>query len=165
MGNVAEAGKVVIIHYTLTNDEGEVLDTSDGGEALPYLHGSGNIVDGLEEALDGKSIGDSVEVSVPPEKGYGQRQEGATQPVSREAFPPEMEIEAGMQFMVETDDGVAPVWIDRVEGDQVFLDGNHPLAGVTLHFKASVEGVRDATADETAHGHPHGLTGEDGHHH
>lgn len=165
MGNVAEAGKVVIIEYTLTNDEGEVLDTSDGGEALPYLHGGGNIVDGLEEALDGKAIGHSVEISVPPEKGYGLRQDGAAQPVARDAFPAEMEIEAGMQFMVETDDGVAPVWIDRVEGDQVFLDGNHPLAGATLHFKAAIIGVRDATADEKAHGHPHGLTGEDGHHH
>lgn len=165
MGNVAEAGKVVIIQYTLTNDAGEVLDTSDGGEALPYLHGEGNIVDGLEEALNGKAIGDKLEVSVPPIKGYGERQDGPPQPVPRSAFPEDMDIEPGMQFMVETDEGVAPVWIDHVAGDEVFLDGNHPLAGTTLHFAVEIVGVRDATDDEKAHGHPHGIDGTGGHHH
>ena len=165
MSTIATAGKVVIIHYTLTDDAGEILDSSAGGEALPYLHGGGNIVDGLEEALDGKPIGEKLKVTVPPEKGYGERQDGEPQAVSKDAFPDEMPLEAGMQFMVETDEGVAPVWIDRVEGDQVFLDGNHPLAGVTLHFEAEIVGVRDATEDEKAHGHPHGIDGTGGHHH
>jgi FKBP-type peptidyl-prolyl cis-trans isomerase SlyD len=165
MSAIATAGKVVIIHYTLTDDAGEVLDSSDGSEPLAYLHGEGNIVDGLEEALDGKAVGDAIQVSVPPEKGYGERQDTELQAVPRDAFPDDMDIEPGMQFMVETDEGVAPVWIDSVEGDQVFLDGNHPLAGVTLHFAAKIVDVRDATADEKAHGHPHGLDGTGGHHH
>ncbi|MCO4771595.1 MAG: peptidylprolyl isomerase [Deltaproteobacteria bacterium] len=165
MSDVAAAGKVVIINYTLTNDAGEVLDTSDGGEALPYLHGSGNIVEGLEEVLNGQPIGFSTEVSVAPEKGYGLRQEGDPQPVPRSAFPPDAPLQEGMQFLVETDDGVAPVWIVGVEPEHVLLDGNHPLAGETLHFKAEIIGVRDATEDEKAHGHPHGLDGTGGHHH
>lgn len=159
------AGKVVIIHYTLTNDAGETLDSSDGGEPLPYLHGGGNIVEGLEEALAGKAIGDKVQVTVPPEKGYGARDESEPQPVDRQAFPPDAPLQEGMQFMVDTGNGYAPVWIVKIEGEQVFLDGNHPLAGQTLNFAVEVVGIRDATADETAHGHPHGLDGTAGHHH
>ena len=159
------AGKVAIIHYTLTDDAGETLDSSAGADPLPYLHGAGNIVEGLEEALTGKAIGDKVDVVVPPEKGYGAREDVESQPVSRDAFPPEAPLQVGMQFMVDTGNGYAPVWIARVEEDAVYLDGNHPLAGVTLHFAVEVVGIRDATEDEAAHGHPHGLDGTAGHHH
>lgn len=159
------AGKVVLIHYTLKNDVGDVLDSSVGDEPLPYLHGEGNIVDGLEEALLGRSIGDEFSVAVPPEKGYGLREQGEPQAVARDLFPEDLEIEEGMQFMVETDEGHAPVWVVGVEGDQVLVDGNHPLSGLTLHFTVSIEGLRDATAEEVAHGHPHGPDGHGHHHH
>ena len=165
MGDVATAGKVVIIEYTLTNDAGEVLDSSASGEPLPYLHGNNNIVEGLEEALHGQAVGFATKVSVPPEKGYGPRQEGAPQPVPRSVFPPDAPLQEGMQFLVETDEGVAPVWVTKVEADQVFLDGNHPLAGQTLHFDAKIVRIRDANEEEKAHGHPHGLDGTSGHHH
>mgnify|MGYP003874424333 CR=1 FL=1 len=165
MADTAQDGQVVIIEYTLRNDDGEVIDTSDGGSPLPYLHGADNIVQGLEDALAGQPIGYQCEVSVPPEKGYGPRQEGDPQGVPRDAFPPEAPIAEGMQFLVETDDGVAPVWVARVEADTVYLDGNHPLAGQTLHFAAKIVGLREPTADELAHGHPHGLDGTAGHHH
>ena len=164
MSHVAD-GKVAIIHYTLTNAAGETIDSSGDGDPMPYLHGGGNIVEGLEDALTGKAIGDTLTVVVPPEKGYGEREDTEPQPVARDAFPPDAPLEEGMQFMVDTGEGYAPVWIARVEDDQVFLDGNHPLAGETLHFAVEVVGVRDATDDERAHGHPHGLDGTAGHHH
>jgi len=164
MSQVA-AGKVAIIHYTLKNDAGETIDSSAGHDPMPYLHGGGNIVAGLEEALGGKSIGDKVDVVVPPEKGYGPRQDTPPQPVPRDAFPPDVELQVGMQFMVEAGEGYAPVWIVGVKEDSVLLDGNHPLAGATLHFSVEVVGLRDATDDEKAHGHPHGLDGTAGHHH
>lgn len=165
MGQVAENGKVVIIHYTLTDADGDTIDSSDGGEPLPYLHGADNIVEGLEEALAGKEIGAKLQVTVPPEKGYGLRPEGEPQPVSKESFPPGIELEEGMQFMIETDEGHAPVWVVGVTEDAVLLDGRHPLAGKTLHFDVEVVGIREPTDDEKAHGHPHGVDGTAGHHH
>ena len=157
---------VATIHYTLKNAEGEVLDTSDGADPLFYLHGGGNIVPGLEEELTGKSVGDKMSVVVPPEKGYGVRGGPGPQPVERSAFPPEVELEAGMQFHAEAPDGSPlTLWISAVEGDQVLVDANHPLAGVTLHFDIEVTGIRSATEDELAHGHPHGPDGTAGHHH
>ena len=158
-------GKVAIIHYTLTNDAGETLDSSQGGDPLAYLHGAGNIVAGLEEALSGKAIGDKLDVDVPPEKGYGALDETPPQAVPREAFPPEAPVEAGMRFMAQSEEGVVPVWVVKVDDDQVFLDANHPLAGETLHFAIEIVGIRDATEDERTHGHPHGLDGTSGHHH
>lgn len=164
MSQVA-AGKVAIIHYTLTDAAGEVIDSSTGEDPMPYLHGGGNIVEGLEEALDGRAVGDKIAVVVPPEKGYGPRQDAPPQPVPRDGFPADVELEVGMQFMVEAGEGYAPVWITGIEDQVVFLDGNHPLAGATLHFAVEVVGIRDATEDEVAHGHPHGLDGHAGHHH
>ncbi len=165
-GTTIGDGNVVLFHYTLKNAEGEVLDTSDGADPLFYLHGGGNIVPGLEEELTGKSVGDKMSVVVPPEKGYGVRGGPGPQPVERSAFPPEVELEAGMQFHAEAPDGSPlTLWISAVEGDQVLVDANHPLAGVTLHFDIEVTGIRSATEDELAHGHPHGPDGTAGHHH
>lgn len=158
-------GQVVIIHYTLKNDQGETLDSSVGADPLPYLHGGGNIVPGLENALAGKSVGDAVDVVVAPEEGYGVRNPEAIQDVPRDAFPEDAQVEAGAQFVMQDDGGqVIPVWVAAVEGDTVTLDGNHPLAGVALHFSVTIEGVRDATEEEKSHGHPHGLTGTESHH-
>lgn len=156
--------KVVSIHYTLKNAAGEVLDTSDGSEdPLLYLHGADNIVPGLEKALDGRAVGDRVEVEVAPEEGYGVRQEGATQSVSRDSFPDEIPLGVGMQFGIEGPNGhPIPVWVAEVSDDHVVLDFNHPLAGETLHFDVTVVDIRPAAQVELDHGHPHGPGG---HHH
>ncbi len=164
MSTVTE-GQVVLIHYTLKNDQGDVLDSSSGGDPLPYLHGAGNIVPGLENALTGKSVGDEVEVVVPPDQGYGLRDPAAVQEVPRGEFPPDVEIEPGAQFVMQGDGGeTMPVWVIAVAEDRVTLDANHPLAGQALHFSISIESTREPTAEEKTHGHPHGLTGNEGHH-
>lgn len=158
-------GKVAIFHYTLTDDKGQVLDTSSGREPLAYLHGHGNIVPGLEDQLEGKVAGDKFQAIVNPEDGYGVR-EGGPQPVPRSQFPPGLEIRKGIAFEAHTPEGeVVPLWVDRVEEDTVWMDANHPLAGVTLHFAVEIVRVRDATKDELAHGHPHGLDGNEAHGH
>jgi FKBP-type peptidyl-prolyl cis-trans isomerase SlyD len=157
------AGKVVALHYTLRDDAGTVLDQSSTGDPLYYLHGAENIVPGLENALEGKQPGDKLEVEVSPEDGYGPKVGPGPQAVPREAFPEDAEIEEGMPFSVENEDGEEiDLWVSRVDGDQVFVDMNHPLAGMTLHFQVEVVSVREATLEEQSHGHPHGPGG---HHH
>jgi FKBP-type peptidyl-prolyl cis-trans isomerase SlyD len=158
-------GLVVVLNYTLRSDEGEVIDASTADEPMAYLHGADNIVPGLEQALTGKAVGFSGKVTVDPEDGYGEREELPPQAVPRSAFPADAELAAGMQFMAEGPDGEhAPIWIARVERDQVFVDSQHPLAGKTLNFDVEVLAVRQATEDELSHGHPHGPDGH-GHHH
>lgn len=154
--------KVVLIHYTLTSDTGEVLDTSDGREPLAYLHGFGNIIPGLENALAGKQAGDKLKVSIPPAEAYGVREDGLVQVVPRAAFGGAPDLEVGMQFQAQTPEGVRVVTIVDIEGDNITLDGNHPLAGETLHFAVEITQVREPTDEELAHGHVHG---EGGHHH
>ena len=123
---------VVTFHYTLKNDDGDVIDSSEGGEPLAYLHGAHNIVSGLESAMLGKSVGDTFEVTVPPEDGYGLRHGPGPQPLPRSAFPPGTELVKGMNFHVEDDDGnVLPVWVTAVEEDVIYIDANHPMAGET----------------------------------
>jgi FKBP-type peptidyl-prolyl cis-trans isomerase SlyD len=152
---------VVSIAYTLKNDSGEVLDTSEGQDDLAYLHGHDNIVAGLEEALEGKSIGDSVTASVSPEKGYGVRDDDLVFQISRDKLPDE-EIELGMQFAAQGKDGSQQIVtvVDLAE-DSVTLDGNHPLASQTLHFDVTINSIREALEIELDHGHVH----EPGHHH
>ena len=156
------AGMVVEFHYTLTNESGELLDQSEEGEPLEYLHGAGNIVPGLEDAMSGHVVGDKFKVTVPPEEAYGLR-DGDPKPVARSAFPEDAEVEAGMQFAVHGPDGrPVPVWVVDVEDDIVYIDFNHPLSGVALTFDVNVVSMRAATDEERQHGHPHG---EGGHHH
>ncbi len=158
-------GKVVSIHYTLTDDAGAVLDSSEGGEPLDYLHGSGNIVTGLEEGLAGRARGDALKVDVAPDKGYGVHDPRGLQRIPRAAFPTDVDLEPGMQFGAEDPQGNSQtVWIVRVESDQVVIDTNHPLAGKTLHFAVTIAEVRDATREEIEHGHPHGPHGHHHHH-
>lgn len=160
--NIAD-GKVVVMHYTLRNDTNEVIDSSVGGEPMAYLQGAHNIVPGLEQALLGKSVGFTGKVSVAPADGYGERVEAEPQSVPRAAFPQQLELEEGMQFMAQgPDDEHVPIWIVGVEGDRVLVESQHPLAGSTLHFEVEVLEVRDASDEELSHGHPHGP---DGHHH
>ena len=150
---------VVSFHYTLTNNEGEVLDSSEGREPLAYIHGAGNIVPGLEKELDGKTSGDELKVAVSPEEGYGEVQEALVQEVPREAFQGVEDIEAGMQFQAQTQGGPLMVTDTKVEGDTVTVDGNHPLAGETLNFDVQITNVREASAEELEHGHVHGEGG------
>ena len=153
---IISAGKVVAFHYTLTDDDGDVIDSSDGREPLDYLHGAGNIVPGLERQLVGKTTGDRLDAIVPPSEGYGERT-GAPQAVPRGALPPDLDPMPGMQLMAQGPDGQPfPLWIARVDDEQIWVDRNHPLAGVTLHFAVEIVSIRDASAEETAHGHPHG---------
>ncbi|MBX2801543.1 MAG: peptidylprolyl isomerase [Myxococcales bacterium] len=154
-----ENGKVVSIHYTLKSSSGETLDSSQGQEPLSYLHGAGNIVPGLEKALTGKDKGDAFDTVVPPAEGYGER-DGEPEEVPRAMFPDDAELSEGMMFKAETQDGqMVILWIDRIEGDSVYVDHNHPLAGHELHFAIQVVDIRDATEEEVSHGHPHGPGG------
>ena len=155
--------KVVAIRYTLKGDGGEVLDASVDGEPLVYLHGFGNIIPGLEAALEGKSAGDKVSVTVTPEQGYGLRDEGLVQSVARSAFPGVDELAPGMRFQAGGPQGTRVVVITQVAKDLVTVDANHPLAGQTLHFEVELATVRDATREELEHGHVHGAGGH--HHH
>lgn len=155
-------GLVAYIHYTLKNSAGETLDSSAGGSPLAYLHGAGNIVVGLEKALTGKSAGDKLSVAVTPEEGYGVRDESLIQQIPRRMFQGLREIQPGMRFNAQSDRGMRQVTVMRVAGDLVTVDGNHALAGETLHFDIEITQVRAPTAEETSHGHVHG---EGGHHH
>lgn len=147
--------KVVGIHYTLSNDAGEQLDSSEGSEPLHYLHGAGNIVVGLENALADKSTGDSLTVVVQPEEGYGERNEGLVQSVPRTLFQGVDTIEVGSRFEAQSEQGPISVVVTEVEEENIVVDGNHPLAGQALHFDVTVTEVREASAEEIDHGHVH----------
>ena len=154
------ANKAVSIEYTLTNDAGEVLDSSAGGAPLVYLQGAGNIIPGLEQALAGKQVDDELKVTVEPEEAYGEYTAELVTVLGRNMFEGVDELEVGMQFHASAPDGgMQIVTITALEGDEVTVDGNHPLAGQRLTFEVKVVGVRDATEDEQAHGHIHGEGG------
>ncbi len=146
---------VVAMHYTLTNDQGDVLDSSEGREPLKFLQGAHNIIVGLENAMEGKESGESFEVSIEPEEAYGVRHEQMIQKVPKSAFQGVDDLAVGMSFQAETEQGPVPVKITEVVGDVVTVDGNHELAGERLHFKVTVEEVREATKEELEHNHAH----------
>lgn len=155
--------KVVRIDYTLTDDSQNVIDSSAGGEPLTYLHGAGNIIPGLETALEGRKAGEKLDVRIAPAEAYGERDDCLIQMVPREMFEGNQEIHVGMQFQSGDPEGnVSVVTVTNVTADTVTVDANHPLAGVALTFVVTVVEVRDATSEELAHGHVHG---EGGHHH
>ena len=148
---IADA-RVASFHYTLTDDSGTVLDKSPDAQPLQYLHGAGNIVPGLEKALTGRKVGDAFDVTVQPEEAYGPRNEQLIQSVPRDAFQGVDTIEPGMQFHAQGAGGPMLVTVVSADKAQVRIDGNHPLAGRTLHFAVRIDGVRDASADEQAAG-------------
>lgn len=150
------------MHYTLKDEQGETIDSSQGHEPLAYIQGIGNIIPGLEDALEGKTKGDKLEVTIAPEDGYGERQENMVQKVAKSGFQGDEELVVGMQVQVETKNGPAIAMVSEIEGEDVTLDLNHPLAGVTLNFDVEVMDVREATDEELDHGHVHGPGG---HHH
>ena len=155
--------KVVRFDYTLTDDSAEVLDSSEGGEPLTYLHGSGSIIPGLESALEGKRAGESLSVRIAAVDAYGERDEDLVQSVPREMFEDSDSIQVGMQFQSGDPDGETRI-VTVVDADtaSITVDGNHPLAGVPLNFAVTIVDVRDASSEELAHGHVHGPGG---HHH
>ena len=152
---------VVSIDYTLKNDAGEVMDSSEQTGPLAYLHGHQNIIPGLEKALDDKAVGDTLSVSIEPADAYGERDEGMIQTVPRSMFQGVDEIEPGMRFQAQTEGGVTVVTIKEVNGDEITLDGNHELAGETLHFDVEIKDVRPASEEEIEHGHVHGPGGHE----
>lgn len=146
---------VVAIDYTLKDDEGAVLDTSEGKEPLSYLHGSGNIIPGLEQALEGKATGEELSIRVEPVDAYGERSEELKQAVPLDMFKGVDDLQPGMQFQAQGEGGTQIVTVVAVEGDQVTVDANHPMAGVALNFDVKVQEVRPATDEEREHGHAH----------
>ncbi|EAU55753.1 FKBP-type peptidyl-prolyl cis-trans isomerase [Mariprofundus ferrooxydans] len=150
--------KVVSLQFSMSNDAGEVLDSSDDGDALLYLHGEENIVPGLELALEGKSVGDKLKVTLDAADAYGEIDPSLVEVVSAEMFEGVDNIEVGMEFEAEMpdEDELQYVRITEIDGDNVTVDGNHPLAGMRLHFDVTVEAIREATEEELEHGHVHG---------
>ncbi|GAB4181852.1 MAG: peptidylprolyl isomerase [Wenzhouxiangellaceae bacterium] len=147
--------RVVDIHYTLTNDAGEVLDSSEGRDPLRYLHGAGNIIKGLEQALENRTAGEELSVTIEPEDAYGVRRDELIHQVPSNAFQGVDQLEVGMRFQAQTENGAVPIIVTKVEGDVVTVDANHELAGERLHFAVKVEEVREASEEEIEHGHVH----------
>lgn len=147
---------VVSIDYTLKDDTGTVLDTSENREPLSFLFGSGSIIPGLEKALEGKAAGDELSVTVNPEEGYGEYNDELVFSVGKDRFQDPSIIEVGSQVQAQSADGsVQVLTIKGVADEEVTLDANHPLAGQTLHFDVAVSEVREATSEEIDHGHVH----------
>ena len=147
---------VVTMHYTLTDNEGNVLDSSRDAKPLSYLHGAGNIIPGLEKAMVGKVAGDTLKVKVEPPEAYGVVRDDLTQVVDKSMFEGVDSVEPGMAFQAQGPDGSSQrIVIKKVEEEKVTIDANHPLAGVTLNLDVEVVGVREATQEELSHGHVH----------
>jgi FKBP-type peptidyl-prolyl cis-trans isomerase SlyD len=159
---VVSNGKVVSIEYVLTDRSGNVLDRSEGDRPLVYLHGARNIVQGLEEALEGKAAGDALKVEVPPAKGYGERRKIKPMRILRSKFPETANLERGARFVMQDPQGKPfPIWVTKVQGREVHVTPEHPLAGETLFFDVTIKEMRDATDEEKKHGHAHGPGGHD----
>lgn len=156
---------VASLAYVLTNTQGDTLDQADAQHPFVYLHGAHSIIPGLENALNGKQAGDTLEVTIPPEQAYGLKDDSLMQQVPRSMFAgvEEEHIIPGAEFHAQTNGGMQTIVISAVDGDTITIDGNHPLAGQTLHFDVTVLAVRAATKDELSHGHAHGPGGH--HHH
>ncbi|WP_308367837.1 MULTISPECIES: peptidylprolyl isomerase [unclassified Microbulbifer] len=147
---------VVEMHYTLKDADGTVIDSSADGEPLKYLQGVGNIIPGLEQEMLDKSIGDKFTAVIPPEEAYGPQNPELIQTLPRSAFGGVDKLEVGMAFRAQSTEG-QPIEVEiiDIDGDQVTINGNHPLAGVELHFDIEVVSVREATPEEIDHGHVH----------
>ena len=146
---------VVTLDFSVSNANGELLDSTEDKQPLEYLHGTGYLVAGLEAELNNKAVGEDFDITLAPEQAYGERDEALVQSVPGELFDG-MEVSEGDTFVAETDDGHPPVTIVEVAEEYVKVDGNHPLAGMTLTFKGVVRAIRPATEEEIAHGHVHG---------
>jgi FKBP-type peptidyl-prolyl cis-trans isomerase SlyD len=157
-----ERGRVVRLHYTILDESGATLESSRGGTPLLYLHGSGQLLTALESKIDGFSAGDATTVTVAPADAYGDRDPRGMVRAPRSTFPDDLELEPGIEVQADTPDGPLSFLVVAIEGDEVVLDANHPMAGKTLTFDVEVLEVRAATKDEIAHGHVHGPGGHHG---
>ena len=158
LGMNITTNKVVKIHYTLTGDDGKVIDSSDGGEPLEYMHGYGNLIPGLERELEGKAKGDKLHADIAPRDAYGEYDEKLVAEVPRTQFDVSTPIEIGQQFQAETATGTAIVTVTKITDDTVTVDANHELAGKTLHFDVEVVDIRDAFPEELPQ-EPSGCSG------
>ncbi|MCO7187043.1 MULTISPECIES: peptidylprolyl isomerase [unclassified Pseudoalteromonas] len=154
---------VVKMHYAVLDNDDNSIDNTFDDEPLEFIIGTGYLISGLEEALINKQTGDKFSVTVEPQNGYGERHDNLMQAVPKSMFE-DMEVEVGMQFRATTDEGEQTVIVIGVEGEDVIVDGNHPLAGITLNFDVEILEVREATSEELAHGHVH-SEGDCGHQH
>ncbi len=150
-----EKNRVVSINYVLTDDDGITLDSTQDQAPMAYLHGANNILPGLEEALEGKTVKSRIRTKVSPKDGYGKYNEELVQSIPLSSFPNADQIKVGVQFELDTPQGPQIATITKVENDEFTLDMNHPLAGITLHFDVEVVDVREATAEEIEKGHLH----------
>ena len=153
------ANKVATITYILKDNDGTLIDQADKDSPFAFILGVGSIIPGLETALEGKKAGDKINVTIEPAEGYGDRHDDMIQVMSKEMFEGVDEVTPGMQFHAQTAEGMSVVTVTGVEDDNVTVDGNHPLAGVTLNFDVDVLEVRDPTEEELDHGHVHGAGG------
>jgi len=153
------ARNVVTFHYTLRDPQGQLLDTSTGGDPITFLEGSGQIIEGLEEQMREAAAGTKTRIHVPAAKAYGVRDESQVQRVNRVLLPVEGELKVGDLFQAGEDRYAPMVTVVGVDGDEVLLDANHPLAGVDLVFDVEVVSLRAATPEELSHGHAHGDAG------
>jgi FKBP-type peptidyl-prolyl cis-trans isomerase SlyD len=151
-----EKNRVVSIDYRLVDDDGDLIDSSEDGEPLVYLHGKGNIIPGLERQLEGKKAGENLACVIEAVDGYGERDESLIFTVGKDEFEG-TDVSVGMQFEAHGEDGAQIVTVVGIEGEEIKVDANHPLAGENLHFAIKVVEVRDATAEELEHGHVHGA--------
>ncbi|CAH6804680.1 FKBP-type peptidyl-prolyl cis-trans isomerase SlyD [Vibrio chagasii] len=162
-----EKNVVVSVAYQVKLEDGVVVDQSTAEAPLDYLHGHNNLITGLEKELEGKVAGDKFSTTVTPEDAYGEHNDALVQRVPADVFQGVEQIEVGMRFLADTDQGPIPVEVTEVDGDEVVVDGNHMLAGQTLTFDVEVVAVREATEEEVQHGHVHqaGGCGSHGHDH
>ena len=152
-------GKVVKLAYSLKNSKGETIDVADSKDPFLYLHGAKEVVPGLEKALEGMKKGDKKSVTVAPKDGYGEINPELKIEVTRSQFPQNVELKSGMQFETHTQDGYGMIFtVESVTCEKVLINGNHPLAGETLHFEVEVLEIRAATQEEADHGHAHDGT-------
>jgi len=159
MSDKVEVNKVVSVHYTGSYTDGEVFDTSEGRDPLLFLVGHGQMISGFEQEMLGAEIGEKREFTLTPEKAYGMRDEGAIQKVPKSQFPDDMQLAPGMVLGAQSDRGPVQFSVVSVDGDEVTVDFNHQMAGMTLRFSVEVVRIREATREELAHGHAHGPGG------
>lgn len=156
--NITE-NAVVQMHYKLTNKEGQLLDTSEGREPLTYMHGKQMLIPGLENQLNGKEVGNKFVAEVPATEAYGTKSPDMIHVVPKGNFKGDGELAEGLQIQIDTDQGTQMAVITKVEGEDVTIDMNHPLAGMDLSFDVEIVDVREATKEEIEHGHVHGEGG------
>ena len=151
--------RVVALRFTLKDDDGELLEEGTDEEPLVYLHGHGELIDGLEAVIEGKEVGDRATVTLPPEEAFGEIEEDGERTLPRDLIPEDEPLEPGTAFAIEDDGDVLPVWVVRATDAHIIVSLSHPYAGKTVTFDVEVLKIREATEEELEHGHSHGLEG------